>query len=337
MLRRLRLLLIGRAPRVTVSSTRARDLVALMLAAACWGLGTVISKSALEDLSPIVLLAVQLTASVVVLATVMRVRGLSLRSDAPPLLGRLGVLNPGVAYALSLVGLMTISASVSVLLWALEPIVILLLAAIFLRERITPTLVMASAAAIAGVALVVYEPATGAAQAIGVGLTLAGVVCCAVYTVVTRRFIPDASETSQVVLTQQAYGLGAALVTLVVVIISGADPLPSSLSPIGLVSAITSGVLYFAGAYWLYLGALRRVTASAAAATFYLIPIVGVTAAALLLGERLAPIQWVGAAVVLLSVIAILARAPSGAAPIAVSEHDRERDIATSEVPVSAP
>ena len=162
-------------------------------------------------------------------------------------------------------------------------------------------------------------------------------MCCAVYTVVTRRFIPDASETSQVVLTQQAYGLGAALVTLVVVIISGADPLPSSLSPIGLVSAITSGVLYFAGAYWLYLGALRRVTASAAAATFYLIPIVGVTAAALLLGERLAPIQWVGAAVVLLSVIAILARAPSGAAPIAVSEHDRERDIATSEVPVSAP
>ena len=104
MLRRLRLLLIGRSPQVTASSTRARDLVALILAAGCWGLGTVISKSALEDLSPIVLLAVQLTASVVVLATVMRVRGLPLRSDAPPLLGRLGVLNPGVAYALSLVG-----------------------------------------------------------------------------------------------------------------------------------------------------------------------------------------------------------------------------------------
>ena len=136
--------------------------------------------------------------------------------------------------------------------------------------------------------------------------------CCAVYTVVTRRFIPDASETSQVVLTQQAYGLGAALVGLVFVILAGADPLPSTLSPIGLASA-ASGALYFAGAYWLYLGALRRVTASAAAASFYLIPIVGVAAAALLLGERLAPIQWLGAAVVLLSVIAILIRAPLGA------------------------
>jgi drug/metabolite transporter (DMT)-like permease len=318
--------------RIEDPSTRARDLAALILAAACWGLGTVISKAALDELSPITLLTVQLAASIVVLAVVMRARGLPLRSEAPPLLGRLGILNPGIAYALGLLGLMTISASVSVLLWALEPIVILLLAAAFLRERITPTLLVASAAAIAGVALVVYEPASIAGQALGVGLTLAGVACCAVYTVVTRRFIPDASETSQVVLTQQAYGLGAALVGLVFVILAGADPLPSSLSPIGLASAVASGALYFAGAYWLYLGALRRVTASAAAASFYLIPIVGVAAAALLLGERLAPIQWLGAAVVLLSVIAILIRAPLGAAPM--TAHDRK---AAREVPVSVP
>ena len=320
---------------MTASSTRVRDLVALILAAACWGLGTVISKAALEELSPIALLAAQLAASVAVLAIVMWARGLSVRSDAPPLLGRLGVLNPGIAYALSLVGLMTISASVSVLLWALEPIVILLLAAAFLRERITTTLIVASAAAIAGVALVVYEPAGAAAQAIGIGLTLAGVVCCAVYTVVTRRFIPGVPETSQVVLVQQLYGLGAAIVALVIAIVSGADPLPSNVTPLGIASAVTSGVLYFAGAYWLYLGALRRVTASAAAASFYLIPIVGVTAAALLLGERLAPIQWVGGGVVLLSVIAILTRAPSGAAPITVS--DRQPEPPTGEVRVSAP
>jgi len=55
---------------VTASSTRVRDLVALILAAACWGLGTVISKAALEELSPIALLAAQLAASVAVLAIV---------------------------------------------------------------------------------------------------------------------------------------------------------------------------------------------------------------------------------------------------------------------------
>ena len=48
----------------------------------------------------------------------------------------LGVLNPGVAYALGLIGLTTITASMSVLLWALEPVVIMLLAALVLREHI---------------------------------------------------------------------------------------------------------------------------------------------------------------------------------------------------------
>jgi drug/metabolite transporter (DMT)-like permease len=69
-------------------------------------------------------------------------------------------------------------------------------------------------------------------------------------------------------------------------------------------------VLYYAGAYWLYLGALRHVPASIAGASFYLIPIVGVTAGALLLGERLGAVQWVGAAVVLVAVLGILLRPP---------------------------
>jgi drug/metabolite transporter (DMT)-like permease len=76
--------------------------------------------------------------------------------------------------------------------------------------------------------------------------------------------------------------------------------------------------LYYAGAYWLYLGALRRVPASIAAASFYLIPIVGIGAGALLLGERLGAVQWVGAIIVLVSVIGILTRstpAPA-AAPV---------------------
>ena len=60
----------------------------------------------------------------------MRRQGISFRSEGSPLLGRLGLLNPGAAYALSLLGLTTITASLSVLLWALEPLMILFLAAL---------------------------------------------------------------------------------------------------------------------------------------------------------------------------------------------------------------
>ena len=47
------------------------------------------------------------------------------------------------------------------------------------------------------------------------------------------------------------------------------------MTPLGLGSAVASGALYYAGAYWFYLGALRHVPASFAAVSFYLIPIVG--------------------------------------------------------------
>jgi len=281
-----------------------RDLVALVLAAVCWGTGTVASKAALDEIPPLTLLSVQLAASVVTLALVMRLQGVPLRSDGPPLLGRLGLLNPGLAYALSLLGLVTISASLSVLIWALEPLMILVLAAITLGERITPRLAILSLVAVAGIALVVFDPAAGGLL-VGVALSLAGVACCAVYTVLTRRVIPGARDTSQVVLGQQVHALGLALVLVAAIGVVGGTIVPSSLTVLGLASAIGSGLLYYAGAYWFYLGALRHVPASLAAVSFYLIPIVGLGAGAVLLGDRLDARQWLGALVVLAAVLGV--------------------------------
>ena len=60
-----------------------------------------------------------------------------------------------------------------------------------------------SAVAVAGIILVVYEPTAIGGHAVGVAVTVVGIACCAAYTVITRRFLPDAQETSQVVLWQQ--------------------------------------------------------------------------------------------------------------------------------------
>jgi probable blue pigment (indigoidine) exporter len=292
------------------STVARRDLFSLILAATCWGLGTVISKAALDEVPPLTLLPIQLTASLVVLGVLMRSRGISFRTEGSPLLGRLGLLNPGIAYALSLLGLATITASLSVLLWALEPLMIIVLAAVFLRERMTPAFVALSLIAVIGMVVVVYDPDATSGQLVGVALTVAGIACCAVYSVIARRWIPDAEETSQVVLAQQAHALGLALVLVVAVGLAGGQVVPTLLTPLGLASAVGSGVLYYAGAYWFYLGALRNVPASFAAVSFYLIPIVGVAAGTVFLGERLDPRQWVGVIVVLSAVLAI-ARRPS--------------------------
>ena len=169
-----------------VSSSPRRTVLALILAAACWGIGTVVSKHAIDEIPPLTLLPIQLAASLAVLGLLMRVRGLPLRDrSASPILGRLGVLNPGLAYALSLLGLVNITASLSVMLWAIEPLLILFLAGWFLRERIGPSLIILSLVAVTGMLLVIYQPGSTGSP-IGILLTVAGVACCAAYTVVSR-------------------------------------------------------------------------------------------------------------------------------------------------------
>lgn len=284
-----------------------RNLLQLILAAACWGGGTVVSKQAVAEVPPLTLLLVQLAISVTFLVVLTRLRG-----DPRPsgregrLLGRLGLLNPGLAYALSLIGLTQITASLSVLLWAGEPILILALAAVVLGERVGWAILAPSVVAIAGLVLVVFDPAASG-SVLGVGLTVAGVVACAIYTVATRRWLLSTDSTFGVVLAQQLHALGLALVVVLVLAMSGAGVLPERLTVAGMVSAAVSGLLYYGFAYSFYLSALRSVRASVAAASFYLIPVFGV-AAGWFVGERLQPLQWLGALLVIVSVAAITIR-----------------------------
>ena len=282
-------------------SVPRRVALSLILAAAAWGVGTAISKRAVLEFPPLTLLPIQLAVSLVSLVLIMRWRGEHLRTGSvPALLGRLGLLNPGLAYALSLLGLVQITASLSVLLWAVEPLMILVLAALFLSERVGRGVVLLSAIAIAGMTLVLWSPG-GGGHVLGVLLTLAGVGSCAVYSVVTRRWLSTAGSTIQVVVVQQAYALVFAVLVLVGVALLGGRVWPTSLSVEGALSVAASGLVYYGLAYSFYLYGLRHVPASIAAVSFYLIPVFGIAAGSLL-GERFDGRQWIGAVVVIVAV-----------------------------------
>jgi probable blue pigment (indigoidine) exporter len=290
------------------SPASARIVLALILAAACWGLGTVVSKRAVAEIPALTLLPIQLAASLGALLLLMRWWHLPFRdSSSSPILGRLGILNPGLAYALSLLGLAHITASLSVILWAIEPLLILLLAGWLLRERIGPPLAALSLVAAGGMLLVIDQPG-GPASPLGVVLTLTGVACCATYTVGARRWLSTAASTAQVVAAQQAYALALAIVLSAIAWLAVGRPRFDAVTPAGWASAITSGILYYGLAYWLYLSALRDVPASTASASFYLIPIFGVAGGVTLLGEALQPSQWLGVAVVMAAIYLIWRR-----------------------------
>jgi drug/metabolite transporter (DMT)-like permease len=166
--------------------------------------------------------------------------------------------------------------------------------------------VVLSLVAIGGMVLVLYQPGSGG-QAVGIALTLAGVACCAVYTIATRKFLGD-EPTLTVVLAQQVAALAFVVAGTVLLAVTGSAPDLAGVSTEAWLSALASGLVYYALAYWFYLTGLRRSTASFAAMAFYLIPIFGVTAGMALLSERLDPMQWLGVAVVLAALLGILLR-----------------------------
>jgi drug/metabolite transporter (DMT)-like permease len=133
---------------MTHSTSDLRSVFVLILAAACWGIGAVITKSVLASIPPITLLLIQLAFSVSLLWTVVLVKRRRLlgkktlpsKNTLPSKkrllgIGLLGVMNPGISYTFSLFGLSMTTASMSTLLWATEPILIIGLAWVILREK----------------------------------------------------------------------------------------------------------------------------------------------------------------------------------------------------------
>ena len=280
----------------------------LVAAAACWGVATAISKRAVDEIAPLTLLPIQLAVSVAILAVAFLIEGRGLPSEHRRPLALLGVLNPGVSYALGLAGLARITASASALLWATEPVLILLIAWVILQQRPTAAVVSCATVAFAGVLLVVAAPDVEL-DALGVALTLAGVVACAVYTVLSGRFIAS-SSTLGVVLLQQLSALTFAVVLLFGGAAAGRTTELKGVSATGWASALLAGALYYGVAFCFYVRGLRTCAPAVAGLFINLVPVFGVAAAVLLLDERLVGRQWLGA-ILVIGAVSVLALAQS--------------------------
>jgi drug/metabolite transporter (DMT)-like permease len=265
-----------------------------------------LSKQVLDrGVAPLTLLAIELAASSLLLWLGTLVFGLRLTWSATlERLAALGILNPGFAYALGLLGLVTIDASMSVLLWATEPILIMLLAVLLLRERVAAATIVAVAVALVGVVLVLYRPGASG-DAIGIALTVGAVTACAFYTVLTRRLLLDDSSLA-VVLVQQLAALTFALIIAGAAWAIGTADLGLPADTATWALAAVSGMVYYGLAFWFFIGGLRGVPASIAGSFLPLIPVFGL-AAGYLVGDRLTDRQWLGATLVVVATAAATA------------------------------
>ncbi len=284
--------------------------VSLTLASALWAVSTAISKDLLASVPPITLLVIQLTPSVVLLWLLVLARGMRpVRLRVLLSLAWIGWLNPGLSYTLSMLGLTRTTASVTTLLWAAEPALIVAMAWVVLREAITARLLAVTATAACGVLLasgLVSKSDPMAGGGYGAVLILGGVLCCALYTVLSRR-IASTIDPLFTVAVQQTVGLAWAVAIWPLELQGGAADHLLAVSARSFLGGAITGLMYYAAAFWFYLNGLRSVPASTASIFLNLIPVFGIATAYVYLGERLTGSQWIGAATILLSVLALLA------------------------------
>jgi drug/metabolite transporter (DMT)-like permease len=279
--------------------------LSLVIACFFWAAGTVISKLLLGSVPPVLFLIIQLAPSAAILWTVTMLKGARLPSGRTlAVVILLGWLNPGLSYMLSMLGLVHATASVATLMWAAEPALIVLLARLFLREQFGIVPIGLTAAAALGVYFASGVATAGVSldgQVQGAALILAGVLCCAIYTVASRK-IAGEFDAMAIIAIQQTAGLAWAL---------GIWPLELQTSPVSqlaglaaseIIGGLLSGLMYYALAFWFYLNGLRSMSASRTGSFFNLIPVFGIGLAFGFLGERLSPAQWLGAAAILVSV-----------------------------------
>lgn len=279
------------------------------LSAACFGLSIVITKSILSistSINPLVLLTLQSAFSVVFLWGLV----LCCRLRVPTTIGALkvgatGLLEPGLSSIFGIFGLALTTASNAALINTIEPILTIALAAWLLRERINRSMFSLSAIACLGVGFVAFPDLFGEGQSsfVGDGLVVLAVFCAALYAVATR---PLANQFHSLILAalQQTFALIWFFIVLIVVShITTIEWIGLSFSTVAL--AALSGILGYGVAFWLYLLALRRQTASVTSIYLTLIPVFSVMFAYLFLGERLAPIQGFGGALILFVVFGI--------------------------------
>lgn len=275
--------------------------------AACliWAICNVINKALLDlGVAPLTLLTGQLLFSTPTLWYVTFAAGQRPKIGTVLRLMALGVLQPGLAYSLSIIGLTMTSATIEALLFSTETLFIIGLAWPLLGERPNRLTIVAGMAGSIGVALVAAGGEAAHAThggILGPVLILAGVLAAAFYSVQLRREAVRLDVLS-LIASCQTGGLVTAILGWLV------WPEPDRLAHLTLQTMpliALSGILMHALAFVLFAFQLQRMQAGTASLILLTTPVMTGVMAYVWLGDRLNPAQISGAIVVLISVLAV--------------------------------
>lgn len=261
---------------------------------ALWGTTYLATTEFLPDDRPLLAATVRaLPAGLLLLAVSRRLPSGSWWWKAPVL----GSLNIGVFFVLLFVSAYRLPGGVAATLGALQPIIVVVLSALVLSERLRLRTVVAGLVGVVGVALLVLQ-ADARLDPIGVLAGLLGAASMAAGIVLTKRWgrpVPLLSFTAW----QLTFG-GLVLVPPLLIV----EGLPATVSATNLGGFLYLALVNSALAYSLWFWGLERLPATSASFLGLLSPVVAGLAGWILLGQHLTVMQLIGAALALGAMIA---------------------------------
>ncbi|MDX3111655.1 EamA family transporter [Nonomuraea angiospora] len=220
----------------------------------------------------------------------------------------LGALNIGVFFALLFVGAYRLPGGVAATVGAIQPLLVALLSAGLLGERLSVRTTLAAVAGVAGVSLLVLR-ADARLDALGVAAALGGAVVMAFGVVLSKRW---QSPAPLLATTGWQLVAGGLLLLPVALLVEG--PPPASLTGANLAGYAYLTIIGSALAYVLWFRGLRLLSATKVTFLGLLSPVVATALGWLVLGQELTAAQALGALVVLAALV-VAQRQPARALP----------------------
>jgi len=252
---------------------------ALAFAIVIWGMSYWPVEVAGEHASPLTLAALRaLPAAPLLLLMVPVTRGRLPRGRMAAWAAATGLLMVGVFFYGLTEGTIKAGAGNGAVLANTSPFVVLILARIFLRERIRALAVAGLLIGFAGVVLMVSSQlgeGQGSDVALGMALAFSAAVAWSIGTLVVKRIVRDEPDLDLVGFTAIQYAAGGAALAVLALAVDGTDGAQwGSVSLWVLVALLVLG--NSAGGSLAYFTALKRLSATRTAAALFLVPAVAV-------------------------------------------------------------
>lgn len=210
----------------------------------------------------------------------------------------LGALNIGAFFPLLFLAAEHLPGGVAAAVAGVQPLIILGLGAMVLRERIRPLTAAAAVAGTGGVALVVLGPAAQL-DALGIIAALGGVTATAMGMILTKRW-GRPSGVGPVAYAGWQLTAGGLLLLPLTLLFEG---LPASLDLGAVLGYVWLGTVGGLLAYTLWFRGIQQLPVIAPGLLALLSPVVATVLGTAVAGETIAPLQAVGMAVVLVALI----------------------------------